>query len=261
MSSRVGDVLQLHAAAEHAQQWRRLVDRQVGVRAAVGDDRDVLPGVEPEPGHHPPDQVDAVARQHPEVVPGTVRRARRQGDLEVAGRPWGRRRSPAWISSRFSPHLRRDGVVGHDDRVGQLPVGQRDREPRAAVPTAATSAGRSSAPARSAQRPACQERYGASKSAAALPSPRGCTRRRAVRRQLLVQQRRAPPGTSRPTRCCRSRRPSTPPPAAASGAAPPDPPAERGGVVRRGAVVGRADDEQAAAASAARRRGRRAPRG
>ena len=186
-----GHVLQLDAAAEHAQQGRRLVDRQVGVRPAVGDDRDVLPGVEREPRHHPADQVDAVARQHPEVVAGTVRRALRQRDLQVPGRPWRGGAVAAWISSRFCAHLRRAGVVGHDDRVGQLAVGQRDRQARA------TGADRGDL-GRQVQRPGERRPRGrrarsgtaASKSAGGVALTARVHPAPAVSRQLLVEQRR-----------------------------------------------------------------------
>jgi hypothetical protein len=57
------------------------------VGSAVRDDRDVLPGVQPEVRHHPAEHVDAVAGQHAEVVARLVGRVRRHRDLEVPGGP------------------------------------------------------------------------------------------------------------------------------------------------------------------------------
>ena len=79
-----------------------------GCGAAVRDDREVLPGVQPEAGHHPADGVDPVARQHPEVVarPGSVAPAG-QRDLDVARGPLRRLPVVAGISSRFARTRRR----------------------------------------------------------------------------------------------------------------------------------------------------------
>ena len=125
------------------------------MRAAVRDDRDVLAGVEPEPGDHPPDEVDAVARQHPEVVARVVHAPGRAISMCRVDRS-GRAVVPP-SSSRFVRTVVGRRLVGHDHRVGDLAVGQRDRQPRAAgAVVSPTSAGRSSAVARSDQRPPCQ---------------------------------------------------------------------------------------------------------
>ena len=101
-----------------------------------------------------------------------------QGDLEVAGRPW-RGAAVAGVDQlAVLPDLRRAGVVGHDHRVGHLPVGQRDREPGAGRcrPRRPRRAGPGPRPGRPRGRRA-RRGTAASKSPAALPSPRGCTRR------------------------------------------------------------------------------------
>ena len=78
------DVVQLDAAAQHADERGRLLDRQVRVRATVGDDGDVLAGIEAEPGHHAAHGVEAVAREDAEVVAGLVGHRGRKRDLEVS---------------------------------------------------------------------------------------------------------------------------------------------------------------------------------
>ena len=59
-----GGGLQLDAGAEDPEQRRRLVERQVGVHAGRGHDREVHARVQVEPVHDPADQLQAVARQH-----------------------------------------------------------------------------------------------------------------------------------------------------------------------------------------------------
>ena len=122
------DVLQLDAAREHPEQRRGLVDRQVGVRPAVGNDGDVLPAVEAEAGHHPADEVDAVAGQHAQVIADAVRRAGGEGDLDVPGGALAGPVLQVRDQLPVDPHLGRSGLIGHDDRVRQLPVGERDRQ-------------------------------------------------------------------------------------------------------------------------------------
>ena len=144
----------------------------------VGDDRDVLAGVEAEPGDHPVDQVDVVARQHPEVVARPYDDARRQRDLEVTGRPGGGGAVAGVdqlpVAARTCAGL---AVVGHDHRVGQLPVGQRDREPGTTGrrPPRPRPAGPGPRPGRSRGR-RTRHRYCRVEVAAASPSPRGYTR-------------------------------------------------------------------------------------
>ena len=189
------------------EQRRRLVDRQVGVRAAVRDDREVLPGVEPEAGHHPADEVDAVARQHAEVVAGPVRRCPRAGRSRRAG--WSARRAcrPCRDQLAVGPDLRGARLVGDDHRVGDLPVGQRDRQPRAGrgrrPPTSAGQAERGGERRPTARR----ARRGRRRRSRRRRCPRraGGRRRPPCAASCVVEQGRARPGRSRPTRCCRSR--------------------------------------------------------
>jgi hypothetical protein len=67
-----GAGLQFDAAPEDAQERRMLLDRQVSVGAAGGDDRQVDAGVKLEVHHHAAEEGQAVARQNAEVVTGPI---------------------------------------------------------------------------------------------------------------------------------------------------------------------------------------------
>ena len=80
--------------------------------------------------HRAADEFGVVAGQHPEVVPGLVRHPVRQGDLDMPGGPFHRLTVAGCGQFPVGAHQRRRGIVGHDHRVGLLPVDDRDAEPR-----------------------------------------------------------------------------------------------------------------------------------
>ena len=240
------DVLQLHAGAEHPEQGSGLVDRQVGVPAAVRDDRQVLPGVEAEPGDDPADEVDAVAREHAQVVARPVA----AGAARSRCGGWSARRACRCCREQLAVPADRGGpgVVGDDDGVADLAVGEGDRQPGTG------GRGRLAHRGRQAERAgevgpqaAVPVAVGGVEVAGGVALSAGADAAAAVRGELVVEQRRhrlvrrGPFGVAAAEHAVRHtvRR-------AVGGAR--DPPAERGGVVRGSAVVGRADDEHGAVA-------------
>ena len=126
-----GAGLQFDAAPEDAEERGRLVDRQVRVGAAGGDDRQVHAGVELEMHHHPSDEGEAVAWQNAEVVTGPIAHVGGQCHLQVTGG------SGAWrpVSRQLDVAGDQGGrrLVGEHDGVGQLPIDDRDGQPRTPV--------------------------------------------------------------------------------------------------------------------------------
>ena len=69
--------------AEYAEQWNRLVDRQVRVSVGARRDRRIEARVELEPHQHPPNRFEAVARHDAQMVSGVVGDAGGKRDLDV----------------------------------------------------------------------------------------------------------------------------------------------------------------------------------
>ena len=239
------DVLQFHAAGQDAQQRSRLVDRQVGVRAAVRDDGEVLPGVEPEPGDRPPDEVDAVARQHAQVVTGPVGHVLGQGDLDVAGRSIRRAAGSGGEQLAVRPDPGGTGAVGHDHRVGDLPVGHRDRQPGAGGRRGGHVGGQAQCGGHVRPQVTVPGTVGRVEVIGGVALAAGMQPPAAVGLELLVEHGRhrlvgaGPLGVA-----AAEHRVGDPAGGLRWGAG--DPPAEGGGVVRRRPVVRRADDHRRA---------------
>ena len=219
-----------------------------------------MPGVEPEPGDHPADQGEAVAREHAEVVTRPVVHVVGQRDLDVPGRPIG---VPRAVRRQLDVGGYQGGPrpVGQDDRVGQLPVDHRDGQPRTgrcrpAVARSAAQCGGDVRPQVRVPRAVLAVEVAVRVALAARVDPRG--RRAAPAARPAAS---APPDTLRPSRCrrsrtpCRRRRRGRRRPSAVA-----IQPAERRGVLRRLPVVGGADDQHGALARAGRCHGRRARR-
>ena len=124
----------------------------------------------------------------PEMITRPVLHARRAAPPRRDG-SIGCRQCRSAVSSTLRVTSAGRRLVGEHDRVGQLPIDDRDRQPRTRRRLLRST--RSAAGARTAtsvHRSACHDRYWSSKSPFALPSPRGWIRVRTVPLETAVQQ-------------------------------------------------------------------------
>ncbi len=205
------------------------------------------PASRPNRADDPADEVDAVAREHAQVVARPVA----AGAARSRGGAWSARRACRCCrasSSRFAADRGGPRLVGDDDGVADLAVGERDRQPGTGGRGRLAHRGRQVERAgQVGPQTAVPVAVGGVEVAGGVALSAGADAAAAVRGELVVEQRRhrlvrrGPLGVAAAEDAVRHtvRR-------AVGGAR--DPPAERGGVVRGSTVVGRADDEHGAVA-------------